>query len=319
MSGITPIRRLYGAAVDNPLAAVVASVLLYSTGPVLVRAAEASGVTFAFWRLWIGVGGLGVALLLQRIGRNIVADKGLDDLETLNVSRAGLLLTALAGTAFGAHQLMVFSALKLTTVADVTLISSLTPIVVGLMAVPLFGERPGPGFRMGAAAAIVGSLIVVVAGSVGDIGEPRGMALALGNVVFFSIFFVISKQSRSHLGVLPFLIGTMLIAAVFVSIYSALTDEVVMVVTNRDIVLCAVVALGPGLIGHALMTWSLQFVPANIPPVMRLSQPVLASLFAWAWLGERVAEAHVAGGALMLVGITAALRSGDGQKLFNMR
>lgn len=212
---------------------------------------------------------------------------------------------------------MLFTALELTTVADVTLISSLTPIVVGLMAVPLFGERPGPGFRLGSAAAIAGSLIVVIGGSVGDIGEPRGMALALGNVVFFSIFFVTSKQSRSHLSVLPFLIGTMLIAAVFVSIYSALTGEAVMIVTKRDIVLCAVVALGPGLIGHALMTWSLRFVPANIPPVMRLSQPVLASLLAWAWLGERIAETHIAGGALMLVGITAALLSGDGRDLFN--
>jgi hypothetical protein len=40
----------------HALAPIVLGVVLYSTGPVFVRASSVSGPVFSFWRLWFGVG-----------------------------------------------------------------------------------------------------------------------------------------------------------------------------------------------------------------------------------------------------------------------
>lgn len=50
-----------GLAERSPVAMVMAGVVLFSTGPVMVGAASVSGPVFSFWRLWIGVAVLAVA------------------------------------------------------------------------------------------------------------------------------------------------------------------------------------------------------------------------------------------------------------------
>ena len=56
-------------------------------------------------------------------------------------ARVGTLL-ALAGVAFAFQQLTFIIALHETSVVDVTLMNTLAPIVVAVLAVPMFDERP---------------------------------------------------------------------------------------------------------------------------------------------------------------------------------
>lgn len=236
---------------------IAVGVLLYSMGPVFVQASSVSGAVFSFWRLWMGVAVFGVAVLVQRTRGSGRVDPG------------AWRWPLLAGVAFGLHQLSLFTAVKLTTVAAVTLIGALSPVVTGLLAMPVFAERPGPRFRLWAVVAMGGSAVVVVGGSTGPSGNPLGMALALANVVLFAVFFLVSKASRPHLGTLPFLGGTLTVAAVVVSAYVALLGDTPGTAQPTDLLYAAIIAAGPGFIGHVVMTWPLQWVPANIPPVMR--------------------------------------------------
>lgn len=298
-----PSARLRVLGRRHPLLPVTLGVFLYSTGPVFVQASSVSGPVFSLWRLWFGVAMLGVATAVHaRVTGGWPR-------------RSAWRWSLRAGLAFGAHQLMLFSAIKATSVADVTLVNTLSPVVTGLLAVPMFGERPGRGFRGGALLAMAGTSVVVAGGAVGPEGDPLGMALALGNVVAFAGFFLLSKRSRDHLAVLPFLWGVMTVAAVFVSLWTFATDAAVLSVTSTDLLYAAVVAAGPGLVGHFVMTWPLRWVPANIPPVMRLAIPALAALWAWWFLGEPVTWLHLAGGMVTIVGVAAALLSPAGRRL----
>jgi drug/metabolite transporter (DMT)-like permease len=127
--------------------------------------------------------------------------------------------------------------------------------------------------------------------------------------VFFAVFFLISKRSRDVIGVAPFLLGTMAVASTVVALAVLGTGQPVLAVTPRDLLLALGVAVGPGAVGHLAMTWPLRWVPANVPPVVRLCQPVLAGLLAWGLLGEAVTGAHLAGGAVTLVGVAGAMLS----------
>lgn len=277
-------------------------VFLYSTGPVFVQASGVSGPVFSFWRLWVGVAVFGIATWLYLRG------------QATRPSPSAWRVTLGAGVAFGAHQLLLFSAIKATSVADVTLVATLSPIVTAVMAVPMFDERPGPAFRAWSFLAMVGAAVVVFGGSTGPDGDPVGMLLALANVVAFAAFFLLSKRSREHLPVLPFLFGVMSVAAVFVSGYVTIAGEPVRSAGGTDLLYAAIVAAGPGFVGHFVMTWPLRWVPANVPPVMRLGIPVLAATWAWWFLGETIGVLHVIGGAITLVGVAGAVLSPAGRR-----
>lgn len=294
---LTPRPGVGALAQRSPVAVVVIGVVLFSTGPVMVGAASVSGPVFSFWRLWIGVATLAVATLVH--GR--VVDRW--------PSREGWRRALVCGALFGTHQLAFMTALRLTSVVDVTLMNTLAPVVVAVLAVPMFGERPGPSFRLWSAVAIAGAALVALAGASGPEGDALGMALAALNVLGYSVYFVWSKQARDHIDTVPFLFGASVAAAVTVSAFVVVTGEPVGMIGLHDLLLCAAVALFPGALGHFSVTWSLRWVPANLPPVLMLAIPVLSGAMAWVLLGQTVTAVQVMAGALTIAGVAGAVRS----------
>ncbi len=295
--------RIGGAARRNPVSLIWIGVVLYATGPVMVRATSVSGPVISFWRGWFGVGVFAVAAAIH------ITVSG------RRPSWAGLRFAFLTGLLWGCHLLMFFTAVKLTSVTDVTLIGTLSPIVTGVLAIPFFGERPGTGFRAWSIVAIAGAALVVLGGSTGPTGDPLGMALAILNVVLFAIFFLLSKRSRDRIDVIPFLLGVMTAGSVVITAFVLATGEPIGAASGRDLLLALAIAAGPGALGHFVMTWPLRWLPANIPPVIRLTIPVVASGMAWLFLGEGITWWHVAGGLVTLVGVTGTILSPDGRAL----
>ena len=282
---------------------------MFSTGPVMMASSSASGPVFSFWRLWIGTVLLG-ALASGAYRRS----------PTGFPSKTGLRWTVLAGLAFGVHQVLFMTALRTTTVVDVTLMNTLAPLVVAVLAVPMFNERPGPAFRAWSVLAILGAITVAIAGSAGPQGQPVGVALSAGNVVFYSFFFVCSKRARDHITTMSFLAVSTLVAAVAVSVYVIGGNAIfgagndIAGISSHDLLLSLAVAALPGLIGHFSMTWSLKWVPANVPPVIMLSIPFLSGALAWLILGQTVAPVKILGGLITLVGVGGAIRASAGAR-----
>jgi drug/metabolite transporter (DMT)-like permease len=272
-------------------------VVLFSLGPVLVAGSGLSGPAFSFWRLWMGVGILGIATLVHR------------HLTGSRFTRVGVGWAVASGVAFAAHQVAFMSAVRQASVVDVTLMNTVAPIVVGVLAVRLFGERPGVRFRAWSALAMSGAVAVVVAGSTGPSGDPWGMALAAVNVVFFAFYFVGTKLGRPHLDTTPFLWVVIVTAAASVSLFVGATGEAVVPIAGSDLLRCLAVAVLPGAVGHFSVTWSLRWVPANVPPVIMLAIPALSGVLAWIVLGQAVSWGQLAAGAVTLGGVLGAVRS----------
>jgi drug/metabolite transporter (DMT)-like permease len=278
-------------------------VLLFSTGPVMVASATASGAVLSFWRLWIGAALMGGLTLVQ------VRSTG------RSPDRVGWTWAGRCGVAFGIHQLFFMIAIKQTSVVDVTLMQVLQPVLVGLLAAVLFGERPGPAFRAWSIVAIAGAAVVVLAGAGGPEGEPIGMLLAAANVVFFAFYFVWSKQARHHIDTVPFLFGVVVAAGVIVTLYVAVAGEDVGGISQADLLRALFIAVIPGALGHFVTTWPLRQLAANIPPVMQLAIPFLAGALAWLLLDQRVTWLHVLGGAITIAGVVGSLSSASGRRL----
>ncbi len=285
----------------RPLLLIGIGVLLFSTGPVIVAGASASGPVLSFWRLWLGSAFLGALTLWQirTTGRR--------------PDRIGWSWAARSGVAFGIHQLFFMIAIKATSVVDVTLMQVLQPIFVGVLAAIAFGERPGARFRLWSLVAIGGAAIVVLAGASGPKGNPAGIAMAAANVAFFAVYFVWSKQARDHIDTVPFLFGVITSAGVVVTAFVLVVGSPVGGIDRGSLVSAAFLAIVPGGLGHFVTTWPLRRVAANVPPVMQLALPFLAGFMAWVFLGQRITLLHVVGGAVTIAGVVGSLLSTSGR------
>jgi drug/metabolite transporter (DMT)-like permease len=296
-------RRIQRAAERQPVALVGSGVFLFALGAVLVAGTHASGPVVSFWRLWFGVALLGVVFAVYAgvTGRR--------------PSPRGWAWAGACGVAFAAHQLFFMSALRMTSVVEVTLMQVLAPLVVAVLAARIFGERPGPRFRSWSVVAMGGAAIVALGGSSGPGGDPAGMAFAALNVVCFAVYFVWSKQARPHIDVVPFLFGVVGVAALVVSAFVVATGEAPTSASGRDLMAAAAVAIFPGALGHFVSTWPLRWVPANVPPLLQLGIPFVAGVLAWAFLGEGITVAHLIGGVLTIVGAAGAILSPAGRRM----
>lgn len=70
--------------------------------------------------------------------------------------------------------------------------------------------------------------------------------------------------------------------------------------------LCLVIIIGGTIIPFALMIGSLAHLPATQAGVAAMTEPVVATIVAWAWLGESLAVAQIIGGLVVLLGIGLA-------------
>jgi drug/metabolite transporter (DMT)-like permease len=297
------VNRVQAAAERNGLALVTLGAVLFATGSVMIASTDVSGPVLAFWRAWIGTCVLAVVFALygRSTGRWPDAD--------------GWRWAIRAGVVFAAHQLCNMVAIKRTSVVDVTLIQVLTPVVVAVLAARVFHEHPGVRFRLWSLVAVAGAVVVVLGGAGGPEGEPLGMCLAVGNVCCYSVYFVLSKQSRAAIDVVPFLFGVILTSALVLTAFVGLTGESVGRISHGDLLAAGGVAVLPGIIGHFVTTWPLRWVPANIPPLLQLCMPFVAGGLAWVVLDQGITPWHVLGGAFTIVGVAGAIRSPAGRRM----
>jgi drug/metabolite transporter (DMT)-like permease len=146
---------LSDALLRRPLLPVGLGVVLFSTGPVMIAGSTVSGPVLSFWRLLIGAAVMGSLTLWWTRASGRRPDV------------VGWSWAARCGVAFGLHQLFLVVAIKTTSVVDVTLMQVLQPILVGVLAAALFGERPGIRFRLWSLVAILGAAVVVLGGATG--------------------------------------------------------------------------------------------------------------------------------------------------------
>ena len=274
-----------------------------STGLIAVQSSDLTGIQFSFWRMWGAVGVLGLLAAVRAIWFGI------------RPPLSSLRWAVWPGLFLGFAQPLFFTAMKLTSVADVVLLNSLVPLLVSLIAIPILGERPGARFRLWTVLAVFGAAMVVYGGSTGIEGNPAGMGLALVSLIGWSFYLVFLKIARMHLDTIVLLWSVFATGSVGVTVYMAATGWGIGPATSRDLLLVAYTVILPGGVGVFLLTWSFRWLPANIPPLALRAEPVMAAALAWWLLSEPITLMHFIGGGIALVGVAGGILSPSGQRL----
>lgn len=213
------------------------------------------------------------------------------------------------GIALGADIALFFSAVKLTSIVNATIIGSMQPIVVGVIAAKFFGEKIGLRNVAWSAVALAGTVVVVAAGADDGTTDLRGDLLALAAMLSWSAYFITSKNSKKKMTSTEFTAGTALwTMAICAPLGFAFGQDMSWPsATNWGWLI--LMAATSGLIGHAMMNWSLVRIPLWVGSTFTLLIPVFSALLAWIVLGETVTVAQAVAMAVVIGALAVVVRN----------
>jgi drug/metabolite transporter (DMT)-like permease len=213
------------------------------------------------------------------------------------------------GIALGADIALFFSAVKLTSVVNATIIGSMQPIVVGVIAARFFGEKIGLRNVLWSLVAI-GGAVVVVAASAGDATtDVRGDLLAAAAMLSWSAYFITSKNSKKTMTPTEFTAGTSMWTMAICAPLGFLFGQDMSWPSTTNWLWLIAMAVASGLIGHAMMNWSLVRIPLWVGSTFTLLIPVFSALLAWVVLDEAVSALQAVGMVIVIGALAVVVRS----------
>jgi drug/metabolite transporter (DMT)-like permease len=273
------------------VAALIAMAAWAASG-VISKGLDMDALAIVLYRMWLYSAAMVLAVSLAR-------DHRLD---------AARLRAALpGGIALGLDICLFFSAVKMTTVANATVIGALQPLLLMWAGPRLFGhsERTGGRDLLLAVVAIAGVAIVLFGSTGLPDWRPRGDLLSACALVAWTAYFVFSKRTQTTVKPLEYTAATALIATLFNTPIALLSGQDLSWPGATDWFWLVLLALGPGLLGHGLMNWSLTRIPVWFGATLSLFIPVTATLMAWLFIGEQVVAVQFVGMGVVLGALVA--------------
>jgi drug/metabolite transporter (DMT)-like permease len=281
----------------NPaLGALLVGAACIALSPIFVRLSEAGPTATAFWRVALAVPALWILFFLKTKARS------------QRYSGKWPLLLA-AGFAFAGDLGFWHASVKLTSVANSTLLANLASIFVTLAAWIFLRQKPTRLFLAGLGAALLGVLLLVNASlafsSTGLVGDALGVVTAM----FYAGYILAVKALRDRgETTLHLMAVTSTITALFLLPAALASGETLLPATAFGWWILIGLALVSHAAGQGLIAYALAHLPAAFSSVSLLSQPVMAALFAWVLLSEALVPLQLAGGLIVLAGIYLARR-----------
>ena len=218
------------------------------------------------------------------------------------------------GIALGADIALFFSAVKLTSIANATVIGSLQPVVIAIVASRLFGERISTRSIGLGLVALVGALAVVLSAADDAGSSLTGDLLAVGALLSWAAYFVFSRQAKQKISPQEYTTGA--------SVWTALINLPLALLFGQDLswpntstwIWLLALTFGSGLLGHTMMNWSIQQIPLWISSTFTLGIPVVSAIAAWLWLDEPLTTVQVIAMAVVLAALAGIVTAQDGVK-----
>jgi drug/metabolite transporter (DMT)-like permease len=213
------------------------------------------------------------------------------------------------GIALGADIALFFSAVKLTSVVNATIIGSMQPIVVGVIAARFFGETIRMRDALWSIVAIGGAVLVVAASAGDATTDIRGDLLAAAAMLSWSAYFITSKNSKKTMTPTEFTAGTSLWTMAICAPLGFLFGQDMSWPSATNWGWLIAMAVASGLIGHAMMNWSLVRIPLWVGSTFTLLIPVFSALLAWLVLDEAVSALQALGMVVVIGALAVVVRS----------
>lgn len=258
--------------------------------PIFPRISDAGPVATAFWRF---------AFALPLLSILCARSEGGTGRPTRTL--------AVIGAVFAGDFTCWHYGIAFTSVANATVLSNLTPLVVTLVVWRLTREAPSRLFLLALALAVGGAVVMGLARGGGGQGTnpPLGNFLSAGTALFYGAYFVMVRSARGSTSAARIMFWSTLFGAPLLLVAALLLGEEIAPASLGGWAAC----LGLGLVhvaGQGSIAWALGRLPAPTVSVVVLVQPVVAAALGWLLFAERVTPVQALGAAIALGGVVLA-------------
>lgn len=269
--------------------ALAIGVLCISIFPILVKLNLTPGVISAFYRMAIA------AVLLVPY---VLITKRLK-----KIPNKLFLLSVLCGVIFGSDIAIWNIAIQRSTATQATLLANLSPVWVGFGALFFLKDKPLVNFWIGTVIALLGMVFLVGFKTFLNLELDLAFWFAVISGMIYATYILISKNVLSQVDVLTFISISMASSTIFLGIVSYVIGEPFSGFSNTGWWVLLVQGVVCQLLAWLLISYAIQHMRATRVSLSLLGQALMASLFAWVFLGEAITLQMALGGLLLLFGI----------------
>lgn len=205
------------------------------------------------------------------------------------------------------YQLAFGHAMARVSVGTVAVIIALAPGVTALLAALRLREPLRAGMALGLGVAFAGVVLVTFGTGHAMRFEPLAL-LVLVAVLATSVYFVWQKPLLARTTPIGFTTASIFAATLGLLPFGLHMPEKLLLAPLPQVASAAYLAIVPTVFGYVLWNWALSRAPASTVSSLLYAQPLLASVIAWAWLGQTVGPLTLVGGALTLAGVALTVR-----------
>lgn len=223
-------------------------------------------------------------------------------------------LLLIAGIFFAFDMAFWHWSIKLTTVANATLLANFAPIVVTLGAWLILKERITRTFVLAMVIALAGA--AMLAGSSLQLTARHlvGDGLAIVTALFYGSYQLTVKLLRSSFSPATIMSWAGVSAGVALLAIALISGESMLPNAPGGWFMLLALALISHVAGQGLIAYAFGHLPASFGSLSLLMQPMLAALIAWVWFSERPGPLQALGGFVMLTGLYIATRNRPARK-----
>lgn len=209
----------------------------------------------------------------------------------------------LVGFLLAVHFILWISSINHTAISNSVIFVALQPLFTIILEYFFAKEDLREGAVIGIIMAVTGSTII----SIGDFyqmsGNLFGNFLALSAAFFAAAYLFIGRGVRKKIDYFPYLYILYSYAALFLALGVIIFEIPFIGHGINNYLIFMGLALGPTLIGHSVLNYSVRFLPTSVVALSILGEPILTTILAWILLGESVMLTTIVGGGFILSGI----------------
>jgi len=281
------------ASGGRALAVLIFGAVVIGFVPILVRLSDTGSAAAGFWRLAFALPLL--ALLAQGGG---TGQGGLGRLPSR--------LAMIAGLMFALDLGFWHYGIALTSVANATVLTNLTPVVVTAVAWIFLAQKPRMLFLVAVGLAIGGAgLMAAARGGAPGVSPAWGNAAAALTALWYAFYFLAVSAARRTEAATRIMFWSSLTGAPLLLIAALALGEPILPASLGGWAACA----GLGVLhvaGQGAIAWALGRLPPATASVVVLIQPLVAAIAGWILFSEALGPVQALGGAVTLAGVALA-------------
>jgi drug/metabolite transporter (DMT)-like permease len=223
-------------------------------------------------------------------------------------------LLALGGFFLALHFGAWISSLKYIPIATSVVLVNSHPLFVVIASALFLGEKPSRLSVTGTVVGLIGMLIISKDGLSNAEFALKGDLLAIIGALAVVGYFIIGSKVRARVSLLGYVTPLYLVCSLFLLLWAVATDGKFYPYAANVWIYLLALAIVPTILGHTVFNWAIKHVSPSTISLAFLGEPVVASILAYFFFGQKPPGATFIGGALVLLGIYMTMQANQARK-----